>query len=94
MLKLLHVDPLPDYKLRLRYTDGTAGEVDLSRLVGKGVFQLWADPEAFRRVSISSGGELRWSDEVDLCADALYMELTGKRPEGVFPSLREPSVHG
>jgi hypothetical protein len=93
MLKLLQADPLPDYKLRLRYTDGTAGEVDLSRLVGKGVFQLWADPEAFGRVSIGSGGELRWSDEVDLCADALYMELTGKRPEEVFPSLREPSVH-
>jgi hypothetical protein len=93
MLKLLQVDPLPDYKLRLRYTDGTAGEVDLSRLVGRGVFQLWADPAAFRRVSIGSGGELRWSDEVDLCADALYMELTGKRPEEVFPSLRKPSIH-
>jgi hypothetical protein len=93
MLNLLQVDPLPGYKLRLRYSNGTAGEVDLSRLVGKGVFQLWADPEAFRRVSIGSGGELRWSDEVDLCADALYMELTGKRPEEVFPSLREPSAH-
>jgi hypothetical protein len=92
MLKLLQVDPLPHYKLRLRYTDGTAGEVDLSRLVGKGVFRLWVDPEAFGRVSIGSGGELRWSDEVDLCADALYMELTGKRPEEVLPSLREASV--
>ncbi len=93
MLKLLQVDPLPGYRLRLRYADGVAGEVDLSRLAGKGVFQLWDDLEAFRRVAIGSGGELRWSDEVDLCADALYMELTGKRPEEVFPSLGEPSVH-
>ena len=52
--------------------------VDLSRLVGKGVFQLWNDPEAFGRVSLGTGGELVWSDEVDLCADALYLEVTGR----------------
>jgi hypothetical protein len=93
MLKVMEVEPLPGYKLRLRYADGVAGEVDLSHLVGKGVFRLWSDPEAFRQVSVGSGGELRWSDDVDLCADALYLEMTGKRPEDVFPTLRKVTVH-
>jgi hypothetical protein len=89
MLKLIGVEPLPGYRLRLRYADGVAGDVDLSHLAGKGVFQLWNDPEAFGRVSIGTAGEVRWSDEVDLCADALYLEISGKQPGDVFPSLRE-----
>lgn len=93
MLKLVHVEPLAGYRLRLRYADGVTGDVDLSHLVGKGVFQLWNDLEAFRRVSIGSAGEVRWSDEVDLCADALYLEVTGKQPDELFPRLRKTSVH-
>ncbi len=93
MPKLIHAEALPGYRLRIQYADGVTGDVDLSHLVGKGVFQLWNDPDAFARVSIGTAGELRWSDEVDLCADALYMEITGKEPDEVFPSLRRVSVH-
>jgi hypothetical protein len=93
VLKLIHAEALPGYRLRLRYVDGVVGDVDLSHLAGKGVFQLWNDPEAFARVSIGTAGEVRWSDEVDLCADALYLEITGKQPEDVFPGLRKVSVH-
>jgi hypothetical protein len=93
MLKLVEVKPLANYRLHLRYADGVAGEVDLSSLVGQGVFRLWNDPEMFARVSIGSGGELRWNDEVDLCADALYLEITGKTPEEVFPGIGKASAH-
>lgn len=93
MFKLIEVRPLPDYRLHLRYDDGVVGDVDLSSLVGKGVFRLWNDPEAFQHVAIGSGGELRWSDEVDLCADALYMQITGKTPDEVFPSIAKASAH-
>ena len=89
MLRLIHAEPLAGYKLRLGYADGVTGVVDLSHLVGKGVFQLWNDPETFERISIGTAGELRWSEEVDLCADALYLEITGKQPDEVFPSLRK-----
>jgi hypothetical protein len=93
MLKLTAVQPLPDYRLHLEYADGVAGEVDLSRLVGKGVFRLWSDPAAFQNVSIGSAGELRWSDEVDLCGDALYLQITGKSPEEVFPDIGKAAIH-
>jgi hypothetical protein len=81
------VEPLEGYRLRLTYTDGVSGIADVSRLAGKGVFRLWEEPGAFGRVSIGSGGELHWSDEVDLCADSLYLEITGKSPQEVFPNL-------
>jgi hypothetical protein len=93
VLKLTQAEPLRGYKLRLGYADGITGVVDLSHLVGKGVFELWNDPEAFGKVAIGTAGELRWSDEVDLCADALYLEITGKQPEEVFPSLGKVPVH-
>jgi len=88
MLKPTKVTALPGYRLRIRYADGVEGEVDLSHLVGKGVFALWNDPQAFAGVSIGDGGEIRWNDSVDVCSDSLYMEITGKSPEDVFPNLK------
>lgn len=92
MLRIIKAEPLSGYRLRLQYADGVVGEVDLSHLVGKGVFRMWVDPAAFALVSIGSGGEVRWSEEVDLCADALYLELTGKRAGDVFPTLNKAPV--
>ena len=66
--------------------------MDLSHLVGKGVFSLRNNPLAFEQVSIGNSGEIRWSDEIDLCPDALYMEITGKSPEEVFPGLAQVKV--
>jgi len=82
--ELTEVKPLPGYRPWLCYADGVAGEVDLSHLVGRGVFVLWEQPGTFQRATIGSCGELCWSDEVDLCADALYLEITGKTPADVF----------
>ncbi|ADI14551.1 DUF2442 domain-containing protein [Truepera radiovictrix] len=89
---LIEVRALPDYKLWLHYDDGVVGEVDLSQLVGKGVFKLWNDYRRFEQVVIGPHGELAWGDDIDLCADALYLELSGKRPEEVFASLRTEHV--
>lgn len=88
MFEPVEVKALPGYKLWVRYADGVAGEVDLSHLVGKGVFSLWKDYEAFEKVYIGEGGAIAWSDEIDICPDAVYMEITGKRPEDLFPGLR------
>lgn len=92
MFKVEDVKPLPGYKLRLRYCDGAEGLVDLSHLAGKGVFAAWKRAEAFEAVSIGSSGEIRWGESIDLCPDALYMQLTGKFPEEVFPNLKKAGV--
>ena len=93
MFKPIAVKALPNYRLWLRYEDGAAGDVDLAHLVGKGVFKLWIDLQAFEKVYISQHGTIAWSEEIDLCPDALYLELTGKKPEDVFPNLKGTGVN-
>ena len=75
MRRPVSVEPLTNYRLRLRYDDGRTGVVDLSDLAGQGVFALWNEAGAFERVRIASHRALVWSDEVELCADALYAAL-------------------
>ena len=93
MIKILKAQPLPDFRVRLRFADGIEGVVDLSHLAGNGVFAIWSDADAFDSVSIGSGRYLQWGDDVELCADALYIELTGKSPEDMFPGFPSPRVH-
>ena len=88
MVKLLKVKPESGYRLRLEYDDGVSGEADLSYLVGQGVFGVWKDPSVFEAVTVGPHGELRWTDELELCADALYLQISGKRAEDVFPNLK------
>lgn len=88
------VVPQEGYRIWLRYADGVEGEVDLSRLAGEGVFAVWNDRRFFERVYISEWRSIAWSDEIELCADALYMEITGKTPGEIIPGLRGATTGG
>jgi hypothetical protein len=92
MFRPVNVRALPGYKLWIKYSNGVEGEADLSHLAGKGVFALWNDYAAFQQVYIGAHGEIAWSEEIDLCPDSIYMKITGRTPEELFPSLRaEPA---
>jgi hypothetical protein len=93
MVKIIRVKVLKSYRLEVAFDDGVSGVVDLSDLVGKGVFASWRDPRVFEQVRIGSFGDLVWGDQVDLCPDALYLKATGKKPEDVFPALRSESIY-
>lgn len=93
MAKITKVKVLQDYRLELAFDDGVCGEVDLSELVGKGVFAYWRDYHAFEQVRIGSLGELVWGEQIDLCPDSLYLRATGKKPEEVFPALRREAAY-
>ena len=92
MHKITDAKVLKDYKLDLTFADGTRGAVSLSHLPGKGVFTLWSDYDAFREARIGSSGELMWGEQIDLCPDALYLQVTGKKPEDIFPTLKQEPV--
>jgi len=92
MHKITKVNAAQGFRLELTFDDGVSGAVDLSDLAGKGVFAPWLDPAAFARVKIGSSGELAWGDEIDLCPDAMYLRVTGKKPEDVFPGLRQEAA--
>ena len=93
MYRITHAEVLEEYRLSLTFSDGVQGIVDLSSLVGSGVFALWNDYGEFRKVRIGDTGELVWSDQVDLCPDALYLQVTGKDPNDIFPGLKHEMAH-
>jgi hypothetical protein len=92
-MNLLEIAPKGDYRLFLRYDDGSNGEVDLSAYAGRGVFVAWLKPGVFDQVRLTANGHPEWPGEIDLCPDALYMQLTGKSPEEVFPTLSHLPTH-
>jgi hypothetical protein len=93
MHRIVKAEPLENHRIDVTFADGTRGVVDLSDLAGRGVFALWNDHAEFRKVRIGDSGELVWSDHVDLCPDSLYMKVTGRKPEEVFPGLRHELAH-
>jgi hypothetical protein len=93
MIKIIEARVLDSFRLYLKFSDGAEGEVDLSALAGQGVFAAWSDPAFFERVQINpSGRSLDWSDQIDLCADSLYLSLTGQTAQGLFLKLASEGV--
>ncbi len=92
-MKIIELSPKKKFRLHLRFENGTCGEVDLSSYAGRGVFVAWLRPGVFEKVTLAEAGHPEWPGGIDLCPDALFMRLTGKSPEDVFPVLRNPPVH-
>jgi len=93
MPKPTDVRALPNHRLWLRYDDGVEGEVDLSDLAGRGVFEPLTDAAYFVTVHLGSHGAIQWSPSLDLCPDAMYLRLTGKTTEDLFPDIRLTSAN-
>ena len=56
MARPVEVKALPNFRIWLRYDDGTTGDVDLSDLVGRGVFDAWHDVSFFNSVKLACPG--------------------------------------
>jgi hypothetical protein len=78
MYQIVKVEPKTGYRVWIQFEDGVSGEVDLSDLVGKGVFERWTDEKEFRKVYIDDEtGTIAWPGEIDLAPDALYKDIAG-----------------
>ena len=82
------VQPLDNYRLRLRFEDGIEGVVDLSSTLSfRGVFEPLRDPSFFRQVRVDPElGTVIWPNGADLDPDVLYANVTGQ--EIVFDPAR------
>jgi hypothetical protein len=90
MKKIISFKVLDGYRVWLQFDDGVEGEAEFSAHVGKGVFAGWTDYGFFRQAGIGERGRtLTWPGELDFCADALWLQVTGKQPEDLFPNLRK-----
>ena len=86
LVRPIKVEPRAHHRIWLQYDDGVSGEIDLSHLVGSGIFTAWQDPEFFKTVHLTPHRAIAWdNDQIDLCADALYMELTGLSFQEIYP---------
>ncbi len=92
-MRITHAKALADFRLELQFDNGERGVVDLSSLAGKGVFAAWNISGVFESVSVNEQGAVEWPHEIDLCPDALYLRMTGKKPEEVFPALQDRLSH-
>ena len=83
MVRIKEARALPNYKLWLRFTDGREGIVDLSAMVGRGVFERWRDASEFGKVAVDTRiGTVCWPGNIDLDPDVLYSEATGAAMPG------------
>jgi len=88
-LKIISAIPLEGYKIRVRFEDGVEGVSDLSALVGRGVFARFADVGYFNQAFINPETDtVTWPDDLDICPDSLYEEITGKKIFGVSDNER------
>ena len=82
--RVASVEAMPEeYRLRVKFSDGAAGIVDMARLVHSpeaGVFAALLDPAVFAQVEIEYG-TVTWPGELDLAPDAMYDAI---REHGVW----------
>ncbi len=75
--KIVACRPLPQYRVWIRFDDGLEGEVDLSHLVGKGVFTAWKSIEFFNQVRVDPKTDtLCWGEDIDLDPYVLREQLS------------------
>lgn len=65
--RIIACEPHEGYKIWIRFDDGLSGEVDLSHLVGKGVFAVWNSIDFFNSVYVDKKTDtLAWGEDLDL----------------------------
>ena len=70
---------LPKYRVWIQFDDGLEGEVDLSHLVGKGIFEAWQSVEFFNQVQVDKkNNTLSWGKEIDLDPYVLREQVENK----------------
>ena len=92
MPNVINVEPRDGFIIWVEYEDGVSGEADLSEWCGVGVFKAWDEPGSFERVRISETGAISWGDEIDICPDKIWFDLTGKSPYDVWDGLRRKTA--
>lgn len=76
MRKVEEVEPLPDFRIRVRFDNGLVGIADLRDDLWGEIGEPLKDPAYFAQVFIDNGA-VTWPNGFDCCPDALYSEVSG-----------------
>jgi hypothetical protein len=89
---IVQCQPKPNYRLWIQFSDGLSGEVDVSYLVGKGVFTAWESVDFFNKVYIDPKAQtVAWGGDLDLDPYVLrekIKEMTFSKRKPTLPSDR------
>jgi len=77
MKRPIAVRALDGHRIEVAFADGVSGALDMSRSIGRGVFAPLRDPDIFAAVYVGDHGQIAWSDEMEICPDAAYLEIKG-----------------
>jgi hypothetical protein len=81
MDRVVEVVPLPNYRLRVVFDDGTTGTISLEEQLFGPMFEPLKEVAFFEQVSIDKFGAICWPNGADLAPDAIYDDLRSARDE-------------
>ncbi len=71
--RIINVEPLEHYKLKLKFTDNTIREFDMSPYLNYPVYEDLKEPNLFNKATVFLGS-VKWNDEIDMSPDTLFVE--------------------
>jgi hypothetical protein len=75
LVDITNVEVVGPQRLRLRFADGTVGDVEFANHEWRGVLEPLRDPAYFARVRVDpESGTVVWPNGVDLAPEPLYEE--------------------
>ena len=93
LVQPVEVEARDGWRIWVAFADGVSGEIDLSEMADDSICAAWRDPEFWRSVHIADHRAVAWSDEIELCPDSLYAELTGQSLDDVYPRSESQRAH-
>jgi len=79
--RVAHMEVLSDFRLHVRFNDGTEGTVELAGFLNStsaGIFAALRDEALFRQARIKLGA-VSWPNNLDLAPDAMHREIREHR---------------
>jgi hypothetical protein len=75
--RVVEVEALPGFRLRVRFNDGISGVVEMAKFVtsgAAGVFAPLRDEKLFRQAKVYLGA-VSWPGDLDLAPDAMHLAI-------------------
>ena len=83
--KIISVEALEKYKIKVVFADELQGVYDVSDLAGTGVFKIWDIDDNFFKVFINQeSGAISWRDEIEIDTINTYCTLKRISPDHFF----------
>lgn len=80
MAKVVSVEPMENYKLKVLLSNGKQGIFDVAPYLDKGFFSELKEKAYFNRVKVAFGGVM-WPHEQDFSAETIEHELQEFMPD-------------